>query len=175
MTVACEPAGPQWLQVQQLCAGRGCRWCIQPLVSHIVREQQDCTSHKTDEADCVMIARPAAGLHNYPLEQLDQTLAHLRHLGRRRNQLITASRASQRKDVSISGRCRVGDMSEFAINWAPIVSYLRHRHHRHDRQGSPGQGTGLCVRTKAPLVMSSVSGSVVQRVDCVLVPVAVVR
>jgi transposase len=27
VTVACEPTGPRWLQVQRLCAERGCRWC----------------------------------------------------------------------------------------------------------------------------------------------------
>jgi len=95
VTVACEPTGPRWLQVQQLCAGRGLPLvCIQPLVSHIAREQQDYTSHKTDEADCVMIARLAAELHCYLPEQLDETWAQLRHLGRRRNQLITAATAS---------------------------------------------------------------------------------
>jgi len=42
VTVACEPAGPRWLQVQMLCAERGLPLvCIQPLVSHIAREQQD--------------------------------------------------------------------------------------------------------------------------------------
>ena len=62
--MACEPAGPRWLQVQRLCAERGLPLvCIQPLVSHIAREQQDFTRHKTDESDCVMIARLAAGLH----------------------------------------------------------------------------------------------------------------
>jgi hypothetical protein len=61
VTVACEPAGPRWLQVQRLCAERCLRLvCIQPLISHIVREQQDYTRHKTDESDCVMIARLAA-------------------------------------------------------------------------------------------------------------------
>ena len=36
VTVACEPAGPRWLQVQRLCAERGLRLvCVQPLVSHI--------------------------------------------------------------------------------------------------------------------------------------------
>jgi hypothetical protein len=58
VTVACEPTGPRWLQVQRLCAERGLPLvCIQPLVSHIARQQQDYTTHKTDEADCVMIAR----------------------------------------------------------------------------------------------------------------------
>ena len=68
--------------------------CIQPLVSHIAREQQDFTWHKTDEADCVMIARLAFELHCYIPEELDETWAQLRHLGRRRVQLITAATAS---------------------------------------------------------------------------------
>ena len=66
VTVACEPTGPRWLQVQRLCAERGLPLvCIQPLVSHIAREQQDYTTHKTDEADCVLIARLAVELHCY--------------------------------------------------------------------------------------------------------------
>ncbi len=62
VTMACKPAGPRWLQVQRLCAERGLPLVrIQPLMSHIAREQQDYTTHKTDEADCVMIARLAGG------------------------------------------------------------------------------------------------------------------
>ena len=95
VAVACEPTGPRWLQVQRLCAERGLPLvCIQPLVSHIAREQQDYTTHKTDESDCVMIARLAVELHCYVPEELDETWAHLRHLGRRRAQLITAATAS---------------------------------------------------------------------------------
>jgi transposase len=95
VTVACEPTGARWLQVQRLCAERGLALvCIQPLVSHIAREQQDFTAHKTDEADCVMIARLAVELHCYVPEELDQAWAELRHLGRRRAQLVTAATAS---------------------------------------------------------------------------------
>jgi transposase len=95
VTVACEPTGPRWMQVQRLCAERGLPMvCIQPLVSHIAREQQDYTPHKTDESDCVLIGRLAAELHCYIPEELDETWAHLRHLGRRRGQLITAATAS---------------------------------------------------------------------------------
>jgi transposase len=68
--------------------------CIQPLVSHIARKQQDYTPHKTDESDCVLIGRLATELHCYVPEELDETWAHLRHLGRRRAQLITAATAS---------------------------------------------------------------------------------
>jgi transposase len=95
VTVACEPTGPRWMQVQRLCAERGLPLvCVQPLVSHIAREQQDYTPHKTDESDCVLIGRLAAELHCYIPEELDETWAHLRHLGRRRAQLITAATAS---------------------------------------------------------------------------------
>ncbi len=95
VTVACEPAGPRWMQVQRLCAERGLPLvCVQPLVSHIAREQQDYTPHKTDESDCVLIGRLATELHCYVPEELDETWAHLRHLGRRRAQLITAATAS---------------------------------------------------------------------------------
>ena len=45
VTVACEPTGPRWMQVQRLCAERGLPLvCIQPLMSHIAREQQDFTT-----------------------------------------------------------------------------------------------------------------------------------
>ena len=82
VAVACEPAGPRWLQVQRLCGERGLPLvCIQPLVSHIAREQQDYTTHKTDESGCVMIARLAMELHCYVPEELDETWAQLRHLG----------------------------------------------------------------------------------------------
>jgi len=95
VAVACEPTGPRWLQVQRLCAERGLPLvCIQPLVSHIAREQQDYTTHKSDESDCVMIARLAIELHCYVPEELDEAWAQLRHLGRRRAQLITAATAS---------------------------------------------------------------------------------
>jgi transposase len=95
VAVACEPTGPRWLQVQRLCAERGLPLvCIQPLVSHIAREQQDYTAHKSDESDCVMIARLALELHCYVPEELDEAWAQLRHLGRRRAQLITAGTAS---------------------------------------------------------------------------------
>ena len=95
VAVACEPAGPRWMQVPRLCAERGLPLvCIQPLVSHIAREQQDDTPHKTDESDGVLIARLATELHCYVPEELDETRARLRHLGRRRAQLITAATAS---------------------------------------------------------------------------------
>ena len=111
VTVACEPTGPRWLQVQRLCAERGLPLvCIQPLVSHIAREQQDYTTHKTDESDCVLIARLAVELHCYIPEELDESWADLRHLGRRRAQLITAATASVQ---------RIGDF--LSVAWPTVT------------------------------------------------------
>jgi transposase len=95
VTVACEPTGPRWMQVQRLCAERGLVLvCVQPLVSHIAREQQDYTTHKRDESDAVLIARLACELHCYVPEELDEAWAHLRQLGRRREQLVRAAAAA---------------------------------------------------------------------------------
>jgi transposase len=95
VTVACEPTGPRWMQVQRLCGERGLDLvCVQPLVSHIAREQQDYTAHKRDEPDAVLIARLAAELHCYVPEELDETWAFLRDLGRRREQLVKGATAS---------------------------------------------------------------------------------
>jgi transposase len=98
VTVACEPTGPRWMQVQRLCAERGLTLvCVQPLASHIAREQQDYTSHKRDESDAVLIARLACELHCYVPEELDGAWAHLRQLGRRREQLVKAATAAVRR------------------------------------------------------------------------------
>jgi transposase len=95
VTVACEPTGARWMQVQRLCAERGLVLvCVQPLASHIAREQQDYTSHKRDESDAVLIARLACELHCYVPEQLDGSWALLRQLGRRRGQLVKAATAA---------------------------------------------------------------------------------
>ena len=95
VTVACEPTGPRWMQVQRLCAERGLALvCVQPLVSHIAREQEDYTPHKRDEPDAVLVARLAAELHCYVPEELDEQWALLRQLGRRREQLVRTATAS---------------------------------------------------------------------------------
>jgi transposase len=95
VTVACEPTGSRWMQVQRLCREAGVALvCVQPLVSHIAREQEDFTAHKRDEPDAVLIARLAAELHCYVPEELEESWAFLRQLGRRRCQLVTSATAA---------------------------------------------------------------------------------
>jgi transposase len=95
VTVACEPTGSRWLHLQRLCAGRGIAFvCVQPLVTHIAREQEDYTRSKSDERDAVLIARLTGELRCYRPEQLEEDWATLRHLGRRRERLIGAATAA---------------------------------------------------------------------------------
>ena len=46
--------------------------CIQPLMSHASRRQQELTEHKRDESYAVMIARLASELHCCVPEELDE-------------------------------------------------------------------------------------------------------
>jgi len=165
VAVACEPTGPRWLQVQQLCAGRGLPLvCIQPLVSRIAREQQDDTPHKTDEADCVMIARLAAELHCYLPEQLDETWAHLRHLGRRRAQLITAATASVQRirdllSVAWPTVTEACAQPLESVTWLAAVQVVTSR-----CGGQPGRLAGMGPRAFTALVRGTVPGWGGQRV-----------
>jgi transposase len=90
VTVSCEPAGHRWRVVGQLAADRGMPFvCVQPMVTSWSRRAEDLTFDKTDEKDAVLIARLTAQLRCYVPEPVDETGARLRHLGARREQLIT--------------------------------------------------------------------------------------
>ena len=96
LSVACEPTGSWWMAVQDLCAEHGLPLvCVQPLVCHVAREQEDLTGDKTDEGDAVLIARLARELHCYEPERLEGAWAELREEGRRRAQLITNATAAK--------------------------------------------------------------------------------
>ena len=96
VTVACEPTGSRWMAVQELCRARGLPLvCVQPLVSHVAREQQDLTGDKADEPDSELIARLARELHCYAPEELDAGWAELRAAGRDRAAQITRATAAR--------------------------------------------------------------------------------
>jgi transposase len=90
VTVACEPTGHRWRVLGQLAGDRSMPFvCVQPMLSSWARRSEDLTSDKTDEKDAVLIARLAAQLRCYVPEPVDETWGRLRHLGARREQLIT--------------------------------------------------------------------------------------
>jgi transposase len=92
VTVACEPTGHRWRVLGQLAAERGMSFvCVQPLQTSWARRSEDLTVDKTDEKDAVLIARLVAQLRCYAPEPVDETWGRLRHLGARREELITAT------------------------------------------------------------------------------------
>jgi len=157
VAVACEPTGARWMQVQRLCGERGLPLvCIQPLVSHIAREQQDYTPHKADEPDSVLIGRLAAELHCYVPEELDETWAHLRQLGRRRAQLVTAASASAarvRDFLSVAWPVLTGACAEpfKSVTWLAGLQVTAGR-----CGGDPARLCGLGVEGFTALVRSAV-------------------
>jgi transposase len=64
--------------------------CVQPLLMSGARRSEDLTFDKTDEKDAVLIARLTAQLRCYVPEPVDETWGRLRHLGARREQLLTS-------------------------------------------------------------------------------------
>ena len=101
-TVACEPTGHRWRVLSELAARRPMPLvCVQPSVTSYSRRVEDLTPDKTDEKDAVLIARLTAQLRCYEPEPVDETWARLRHLGARREQLITetSSQLQQMRDL----------------------------------------------------------------------------
>ena len=102
MTVSCEPTGHRWRVLGQLAADRSMPFvCVQPMVTSWARRTEDLTCDKTDEKDAVLIARLTAQLRCYVPEPVDETWGRLRHLGARREQLITeaGSQVQQMRDL----------------------------------------------------------------------------
>ena len=101
-TVSCEPTGHRWRVLGQLAADRGMRFvCVQPMLTSWARRSEDLTHDKTDEKDAVLIARLTAQLRCYVPEPVEETWGRLRHLGARREQLITeaVSQIQQIRDL----------------------------------------------------------------------------
>jgi transposase len=102
VTVSCEPTGHRWRVLAQLAADRSMPFvCVQPVVTSWSRRTEDLTCDKTDDKDAVLIARLTAQLRCYVPEPADETWARLRHLGVRREQLITeaGSQVQQMRDL----------------------------------------------------------------------------
>ena len=90
VTVACEPTGHRWRVLGQLTADRSMRFvCVQPMQTSWARRSEDLTFDKTDDKDAILIARLTAQLRCYVPEPVEEAWGRLRHLGARRERLIT--------------------------------------------------------------------------------------
>lgn len=94
VTVGCEPTGHRWRVLDQLAAQQQMALvCVQPMLVGRARESEDYTRDKSDDKDAVLIARLVAQLRGYVPERADETWGRLRHLGARRERLVTEATA----------------------------------------------------------------------------------
>ena len=102
VTVSCEPTGHRWRVLGELAADRGMPFvCVQTMQTSWARRSEDLTFDKTDDKDAVLIARLNAQLRCYAPEPVDETWGRLRHLGARRERLITdaVAQVQQMRDL----------------------------------------------------------------------------
>ena len=137
VTVSCEPTGHRWRVLGQLAADRSMPFvCVQPVVTSWSRRTEDLTCDKTDEKDAVLIARLTAQLRCYVPEPVDETWGRLRHLGTRREQLITeaGSQVQQMRDllecVWPAGLDTARQLFR-SVTWLAALSVIAGRSRRH--------------------------------------------
>ncbi len=97
VVVGCEPTGHRWKPVLERCEARGIEVvCVNPMLVHRGREEEDFTRDRSDFKDSTIIARRVADRHCYVPYALEGDWCRLRHLGARRNdQLVEAGAARQ--------------------------------------------------------------------------------
>ncbi len=97
IVVGCEPTGHRWKPALERCRARGVEVvCVNPMLVHRGREEEDFTRDRSDFKDSTIIARRVADRHCYIPYALEGDWCRLRHLGARRNdQLVEATAARQ--------------------------------------------------------------------------------
>lgn len=97
VVVGCEPTGHRWKPVLERSRARGVEMvCVNPMLVHRGREEEDFTRDRSDFKDSTIIARRVADRHCYVPYALEGDWCRLRHLGARRNdQLVEATAARQ--------------------------------------------------------------------------------
>lgn len=97
VVVGCEPTGHRWKPLLERCRAREVELvCVNPMLVHRGREEEDFTRDRSDFKDATIIARRVADRHCYVPYALEGDWCRLRHLGARRNdQLVEATAARQ--------------------------------------------------------------------------------
>ena len=102
IVVGCEPTGHRWHTIAEQCDALGVELvCVQPLLVHRERERDDFTRDRSDPRDAVLIAALVADLRCYRPQRQTEPWARLRHLGIRRQQLITVEGAARQRVRSL--------------------------------------------------------------------------
>lgn len=97
IVLGCEPTGHRWKPLLDRARARGIELvCVNPMLVHRGREEEDFTRDRSDFKDATIIAKKVTELRCYVPYQLDGHWCRLRHLGARRDdQLVAAGAARQ--------------------------------------------------------------------------------
>lgn len=97
VVLGCEPTGHRWKPLLDRARARGIELvCVNPMLVHRGREEEDFTRDRSDFKDATIIAKKVAELRCYVPFQLEGHWCRLRHLGARRDaQLVAAGAARQ--------------------------------------------------------------------------------
>ena len=98
VVAGCEPTGHRWKPLLDRARARGVELvCVNPMLVHRGREEEDFTRDRSDFKDATIIAKRVAELRCYVPYVLEGHWCRLRHLGARRaDQLTVAGSARQR-------------------------------------------------------------------------------
>jgi transposase len=98
VVLGCEPTGHRWKPLLDRARARGVELvCVNPMLVHRGREEEDFTRDRSDFKDATIIAKRVAELRCYVPYVLEGHWCRLRHLGARRaDQLAVAGSARQR-------------------------------------------------------------------------------
>jgi transposase len=96
VVLGCEPTGHRWKPLLDRARAHGIELaCVNPMLVHRGREEEDFTRDRSDFKDATIIAKKVAELRCYVPYQLDGHWCRLRHLGARRNDQIVAACAAR--------------------------------------------------------------------------------
>jgi len=98
VVLGCEPTGHRWKPLLDRARARGVELvCVNPMLVHRGREEEDFTRDRSDFKDATIIAKKVTELRCYQPFMLEGHWCRLRHLGARRaDQLVVAGSARQR-------------------------------------------------------------------------------
>ncbi len=98
VVVGCEPTGHRWKPLLERCQAREIDLvCVNPMLVHRGREEEDFTRDRSDFKDAMIIARRVAGRHCYVPYALEGDWCRLRHLGACRNDQLVESTAARQQ------------------------------------------------------------------------------
>lgn len=96
VVVGCEPTGHRWKPLLERTRERAIEMvCVNPMLVHRGREEEDFTRDRSDFKDATIIAKRVAELRCYVPYALEGNWCRLRHLGARRNDQITEATAAR--------------------------------------------------------------------------------